>query len=118
MTQESSTKIKRSTARLRKFYRNKKLCRKLLVSCIVSNHTDLRYYAKVKFLDFEELGLLDTGASISCIGSELALIFLNLNVIRNANQTLEQQMANYNKFLAGWMLKFFLETSVRELNYL
>lgn len=49
------------------------MCRKLLISTIVSNPTDRRYYARVRFLNFEEFGLLDTGANISCIGSDLAL---------------------------------------------
>lgn len=32
----------------------------------------MRYYAKISFLDFEEFGLLDSGANVSCIGAELA----------------------------------------------
>lgn len=63
---------KRSTARLRFYHRTRKFCRKLLVSAIVSNPSDMRYYAKISFLDYTEYGLLDTGASISCIGSDLA----------------------------------------------
>lgn len=63
---------RRSTQRLRRFYKNRKLCSKLLISAIVANPKDGRYYAKVSFLNFEELGLIDTGASISCIGSDLA----------------------------------------------
>ncbi|XP_037827126.1 uncharacterized protein LOC119615120, partial [Lucilia sericata] len=66
-------KTKRSTARLRKFYKIRKICRKFLVSTIVSNPKDKRYYAKVNFLNFNEFGLLDTGANISCVGSDLAL---------------------------------------------
>ena len=65
-------KPKRSTSRLRKYYKIRRICRKLLVSSIVSNPKDLRYYAKVKFLTFNELGLIDTGANVSCIGSDLA----------------------------------------------
>lgn len=65
-------KPKRSTLRLRSFYRLRRLCKKILVSTIVSGKNDMRYYAKVSFLDYNEYGLLDTGTSISCIGSELA----------------------------------------------
>ena len=65
-------KPKRSTILLRKFFKTKKTCRKLFISTIVSNPKDLRYYAKVKFLEFEEYGLIDTGANISCVGSDLA----------------------------------------------
>lgn len=63
---------KRSTVRLRNFFKVRKLCRNIRVSTIVSNPKDMRYYAKVSFLDFEEYGLLDTGANISCIGGNLA----------------------------------------------
>lgn len=63
---------KRSTKRMRLFFKTRKLCRKFLVSAILSNPKDMRYYAKVSFLDFSEYGLLDTGASISCLGSNLA----------------------------------------------
>lgn len=44
----------------------------MLISAIVTNPNDSRYYAKVSFLGFDEFGLLATGASISCIGSDLA----------------------------------------------
>lgn len=72
-----NTKPKRSTIRLRRFYKNRKLCSKLLISEIISDPVDSRYYAKVSFLNFEEYGLLDTGASISCIGSDLATTNFN-----------------------------------------
>lgn len=57
---------------MKKYYKLKKISTKLLVSAIVTNPSDRRFYAKVSFLDFNEYGLLDTGASISCIGSDLA----------------------------------------------
>lgn len=63
---------KRSTLRIRQYYRLQKLCKRLLVSAIITNPQDKRFYAKVQFLDITEYGLLDTGANISCIGSELA----------------------------------------------
>ncbi|XP_037824418.1 uncharacterized protein LOC119612660 [Lucilia sericata] len=74
ITECKPSKSKRSTVRLRKYYKMRKTCRKLLISAIVSNPKDLRYYAKVKFLNFDEYGLLDTGANISCLGSDLAEI--------------------------------------------
>lgn len=72
ISEVSCKRQKRSTTRLRKFYKNRKICSKLLISAILSNSNDQRYYAKISFLNFSEFGLLDTGASISCIGSELA----------------------------------------------
>lgn len=67
-------KQKRSTIRLRKYYKNRKLSSKFILSSIIANPADRRFYASVKFLNFQELGLLDTGANISCIGSDLAKI--------------------------------------------
>lgn len=64
--------IKRSTLRFRQYFRQRKFTSKFHLSTIINNATDRRYYASVKFLSFSELGLLDTGANISCIGSELA----------------------------------------------
>ncbi|KAH8351717.1 hypothetical protein KR059_004939, partial [Drosophila kikkawai] len=63
---------KRNTRRMRNYYRNVKLRKKLVVATIIHNNDDMRSYAKVKLLEFEEHGLLDTGANISCIGSTLA----------------------------------------------
>lgn len=68
----TNSKPKRSTLRMRKYWKLRKCCRKFLVSAIMNNPRDGRYYARVSFLDFSELGLIDTGANISCIGSELA----------------------------------------------
>ncbi|XP_065368079.1 uncharacterized protein LOC135960632 [Calliphora vicina] len=66
------SKPKRSTIRLNNYYRKRKICSKLLLYAILSDPKDNRFYAKVSFIDYVEYGLLDTGASISCIGSELA----------------------------------------------
>lgn len=68
----SIQKPRRSTLRLRKYFRLKKIARKILISAIISNSSDKRFYAQVSFLDLKEYGLLDTGANISCVGSELA----------------------------------------------
>lgn len=63
---------KRSTIRLREYYKRLKINSKYIISSIINNTRDKRFYAKVMFLDFCECGLLDTGANISCIGSSLA----------------------------------------------
>ena len=63
-------KIKRSTLRLRNFWKEIRKTKKLLVSSIFNNKSDLRFYAEVQFLGRKEIGLLDTGASISCIGED------------------------------------------------
>lgn len=72
VTEPTSKKQKRSTLRLKNYYRNRKFTSKLILSSIISNNSDKRYYACVTFLTFKELGLLDTGANVSCIGSDLA----------------------------------------------
>lgn len=66
------TRPKRSTVRLRRYFKIRKISKKLLISAIISNQKDMRYYAKISFLGYNELGLLDTGASICCLGSDLA----------------------------------------------
>lgn len=68
----TNRKPKRSTLRLRLYYKNRRFASKFYLSSIVSNPSDKRFYATVKFLNFSELGLLDTGANVSCIGSDLA----------------------------------------------
>lgn len=57
---------------MRLYFKTRRLCKKFLISAIISNSSDQRFYAKVSFLNFNEYGLLDTGANISCIGGELA----------------------------------------------
>ena len=65
-------KPKRSTLRIRRFYKALKKARKLIISSVL-NSSDQRFYAEVKFLNRTEYGLLDTGASISCLGDSIAL---------------------------------------------
>lgn len=84
-------KPKRSTKRYRTYFKIKKLCSKLLVSTIVANPKEIRYNAKVPFWNFNELGLIDTGANISCIDSDLALTdfttFSDFNKIKSSVRT-------------------------------
>lgn len=57
---------------MRNFYRKIKNAQKLCISSIIDSGKDGRLYAEVSFLEKVELGLLDTGANISCIGARLA----------------------------------------------
>lgn len=66
------TKYRRSTVRMRDLYKRIKRTKKLFISSIFSNSKDGRLYAGVEFLDRLEIGLLDTGANVSCIGADLA----------------------------------------------
>lgn len=63
---------KRSTLRLRNYFKLRKQSSKFIISSIINSPQDKRYYAKVGFLGFIEYGLLDTGANVTCIGSDLA----------------------------------------------
>lgn len=64
---------KRSTIRLRRYFKRRRLTNRYVISSIINNARDKRYYARIEFLDFGECGLLDTGANVSCLGSSLAL---------------------------------------------
>lgn len=60
---------------------------------------DMRYYAKVSFLDFEEYGLLDTGANISCIGGKLAkMTFINIPISNQQNLTSKLLIVLHREF--------------------
>lgn len=63
---------KRSTQRMRKFWRTVRHTKRILVSSIINKENDSRFYAKISFLGRTAEGLLDTGANVSCVGSTLA----------------------------------------------
>lgn len=96
-------KSKRSTLRMRSHFKTRKLCKKFLVSTIISNSTDKRFYAKFSFLTFTEYGLLDTGASISCIGSDFAKMnfssFSNFKKCRSFVKTADGK----EQLVTGWL---------------
>jgi len=71
--QDKYPEMNRRTSRLKSYYAEVKRNKKIQISTVFNNSTDLRSYAEVSFLQYKELGLLDTGANISCIGAELAL---------------------------------------------
>lgn len=71
---DNSSKPSKHILRLKNYYAEVKRNRSLQLSSIFNCENDLRSYAEVSFLEFTELGLLDTGANISCIGADLALL--------------------------------------------
>lgn len=73
----TSKRPKRSTIRLRIYYKNRKMSSKFIISSIIHSQHDKRYYGKVEFLNFIEYGLLDSGANVSCIGADLSNIDFN-----------------------------------------
>lgn len=100
---ENNAKPKRSTIRMRLYYKRRKRCRKLLLAAIVSNSKYNRFYPRVSFLSFREFGLLDTGANISSIGGELVQTnFTNLpsfNKCRSQVKTADGQ----SQIVTGWL---------------
>lgn len=74
-------RMKRSTSRLRSFWRNVLSCRRKFCSAIVSGmvKSDLRPYATVNIFRKEVVGLIDTGATTSCFASDYAKQFLDQN---------------------------------------
>lgn len=73
--------VKRSTKRLRKFWSNVVKNRKSICSAIISdkNTFDIRPFATVNLFGEDVVGMIDTGATISCFASGYARKFLEEN---------------------------------------
>lgn len=65
-------KSRRSTSRLRAFWKNVRNSRRKLLSSIFLSDSDNRLYTKIEIYDKNYEALLDSGAIISCIGSQAA----------------------------------------------
>ena len=66
---------------MREFWRRVVENRKRILSAVISNREkfDLRPFASVRIFDDEVVGMMDTGATVSCFASEYAKKFLNDN---------------------------------------
>ena len=66
---------------MREFWRRVVENRKRISSAVISNRGkfDLRPFASVRIFDDEVVGMIDTGATVSCFASEYAKKFLNDN---------------------------------------
>lgn len=63
----------------------------------------MRYYAKISFLGFDEYGLLDTGANLSCIGGSLARHdFAKYDIFKPARSNVRTADGSKQKVL-GWI---------------
>lgn len=69
-------KKRKSALRMKTFWGRVKIFNRKLVSSILNRPSDVRPYAEVTLFGKRMLGLLDTGASITCIGSDAARNFL------------------------------------------
>lgn len=70
----------RSSDRIKNFWKNVKQSRRKLLSSIFDNPRDIRPYATVRIFGKDWVGLLDTGASVSCLGSKAALEILDSDI--------------------------------------
>lgn len=75
----TNRKIVRSRLRIKKHFQKWRQERSKLLAAIVDNPLDIRPYAELTILGNRYTGLLDTGASISCIGGTLASKFIKDN---------------------------------------
>lgn len=97
-------KQKRSLERIRNFWQNVNRSRRGLLSTVYEKQTDFRPYADVQLFGKKISGLLDTGASISCLGSQAAKEFLesdeNFKRIKSAVRTADgnaQEVVGFKK---------------------
>lgn len=73
-------RISRSTKRIQQFWKKVKKFKKDFAISVLGRPGDVRPYAEVVLLGKNVIGLLDTGASVSCLGSQAALEFLSSNI--------------------------------------
>jgi len=87
-----SKRLIRSTKRLNTYWHNVKAIHKKVANTVASIQTkpnDLRPYAKVKIFEKQMLGLLDSGAQISCIGGSLAKSLHQRRQIKSHKSTIK-----------------------------
>lgn len=121
---------KRSTVRSKKYWANIKKKKVELLSTILVNDGDLRPYAKVKLLGTEVLGLLDSGASVSCIGGSFheqvtnsGIKIKKLNSCVNTADGTRQNVTGVINVLVDYknvskMVEFYLIPSLKQNLYL
>lgn len=62
--------VTKKIAKTRRLYRNRKIERKEIASACLEIDDDIRPYMNVKLNGFNFTGLMDSGASISCLGNK------------------------------------------------
>lgn len=70
----------RSAKRMHDYWQRHKFLKRYVISPIVYDASDIRPYANIEIFGKNYLGLLDSGANKSCIGSELARSILDNEV--------------------------------------
>lgn len=83
LEKNSRTIQRRNTKRVKQFWKNIISSRKVLkqsVNVIDKVSEDTRFFVRIKILDMDLVGLIDSGASITCISGTAAEMFLNKNI--------------------------------------
>lgn len=75
--EEPKIKPSRSADRIRDYWRKVRSCKKRFVCSVLDNTSDVRPYAEVILFGEKMLGLMDTGASLSCVGSRVAKDYID-----------------------------------------
>lgn len=99
-------KLKRSSERIKNFYKNKLVYKKRICSLLSSIHSkpnDLRPYAEIYLGGEKYLALLDSGAEISCLGGKLALKMCENSNFKKSATTV--QTADGKKQVASYFSK-------------
>jgi len=83
---KSLTRFKKRRA---EFNHQIRLERKLLIKTVIGKLHDLRPYAQVTLLGKTDMGLLDTGASVCCIGGSLAKDLINTTAYKRLSASVK-----------------------------
>lgn len=95
-----SVRKKRSADRIRKFWSEINHTRRSLLSSIFDNSNDIRPYANVLIFGRNYVELLDTGAAISCFGSNAAKeIVKSVQDFKRIKSLSGQQMGSHRMFV-------------------
>ncbi|XP_059223172.1 uncharacterized protein LOC131996977 [Stomoxys calcitrans] len=73
-------RVARSSKRMRKFWKIVKNLKRNFSVSVLERPGDVRPYAEVRLLDRNVIGLLDTGASVTCLGAQAAIDFLGSQI--------------------------------------
>ncbi|KAI8128794.1 hypothetical protein CVS40_1659 [Lucilia cuprina] len=94
----------RSNERIKQFWRSVGNTRRNLLSTIYDKPHDIRPYADVQIFGKRFTGLLDTGASVSCLGADAAKELLNSDIsfkkIKSGVRTADGKMQNVSGFIS------------------
>lgn len=71
-TESTDLQLNRSSLRVKNYFAKRKLEQKTILAAVVGKLNDMRPYASLQILGKNIIGLMDKGASISCVGGGFA----------------------------------------------